>query len=236
QQDGIDYLVMEYLEGQTLAQKLEHGALPIPDGLKIGIQIADALDKAHQQGIVHRDLKPGNIMLTKTGVKLLDFGLAKLKETNQPNAVSEFPTNAMTAQGTILGTLQYIAPEQLEGQGVDARSDIFAFGAVLYEIFTGHRAFQGKSQASLISAILSSQPPIPSETVPEVPVVVDHLIDRCLAKDPAQRWQSAHDILLQLEWISDSIRHREKTIDAQRPPRRVTVAGIALAVIAAAAI
>src|SRR4030095_3791445 len=170
-QDAIAYLVMEYLEGQTLAQRLEHGALPIRDAFKIGIETADALDKAHEKGIVHRDLKPGNIMLTKSGVKLLDFGLAQMKETKHTTALSEFPTNAsMTAQGTILGTLQYIAPEQLEGQEADARSDVFALGAVLYEMFTGLRAFQGKSQAGLISAILSSQPAPPSEMVRDLPV------------------------------------------------------------------
>src|SRR5438128_12403661 len=147
-QDGTDYLVMEYLEGQTLAARLEKGALPLDEALKIAIEIADALDKAHRQGVVHRDLKPSNVMLTKSGAKLLDFGLAKLKQETQPaSTLSALPTNAnVTAKGTILGTLQYMSPEQLEGREADARSDIFAFGAVLYEMVTGRKAFQGRSQ------------------------------------------------------------------------------------------
>src|SRR6516165_4988042 len=155
-QDGTDYLVMEYLEGQTLAQRLEKGALPLDEALKVAIEIADALDKAHRQGVVHRDLKPSNVMLTKSGAKLLDFGLAKLKrEAQRPPTMSALPTNAdVTAKGTILGTLQYMAPEQLEGEEADGRTDTFAFGAILYEMVTGKRAFEGKSQASLISAIM----------------------------------------------------------------------------------
>src|SRR5262250_2268185 len=161
QQDGIDYLVMEYLEGQTLAARLEKGALPLDEALKTAIEIADALDKAHRQGVVHRDLKPGNVMLTKSGAKLLDFGLAKLKqETQQQTTLSALPTNAdVTAKGTILGTLQYMAPEQLEGEEADARTDIFAFGAMLYEMVTGKKAFEGKSQASLIASIMQVDPP-----------------------------------------------------------------------------
>src|SRR5262245_40133985 len=137
-QDGTDYLVMEYLEGQTLAQRLEKGTLPLDEALKIAIEIADALDKAHRQGVVHRDLKPSNVMLTKSGAKLLDFGLAKLKQETQQPTLSALPTNAdVTAKGTILGTLQYMAPEQLEGEEADARTDVFAFGAMLYEMVTG---------------------------------------------------------------------------------------------------
>src|SRR6202035_2311262 len=158
-QDGIDYLVMEYVEGETLAARLVKGPLPLDQVLKYAIEIADALDKAHRKGITHRDLKPGNIMLTKSGTKLLDFGLAKLKQEVTPADVqlSQLPTanEPLTAQGTIVGTLQYISPEQLEGKDVDARTDIFAFGAVVYEIATGKRAFEGKSQASVISAIMS---------------------------------------------------------------------------------
>ena len=158
-QDGTDYLVMEYLEGQTLAARLEKGALPLDEALKISIEIADALDKAHRQGVVHRDLKPSNVMLTKSGAKLLDFGLAKLKLETQPvTTLSAMPTNAdVTAKGAILGTLQYMSPEQLEGQEADARSDIFAFGTMLYEMVTATKAFEGKSQASLIASILASQ-------------------------------------------------------------------------------
>src|SRR6202023_1836512 len=162
QQDGTDFLVMEYLEGETLAQRLLKGALPLQQVLQYAIEIADALDKAHRKGVTHRDLKPGNIMLTKSGTKLLDFGLAKLKQEVAPaTPVSQLPTmtNAITGEGTILGTSQYMAPEQLEGGEVDSRTDIFAFGAVVYEMATGKRAFVGKSQASVISAIMSSEPP-----------------------------------------------------------------------------
>src|SRR6202171_251345 len=157
QQDGTDYLVMEYLEGETLAQRLVKGPLPLEQVLQYAIEISDALDKAHRKGVTHRDLKPGNIMLTKTGTKLLDFGLAKLKQQVAPaTPLSELPTvnDSLTAQGSIVGTLQYMAPEQLESKEVDARTDIFAFGAVVYELATGKRAFEGKSQASLIAAIL----------------------------------------------------------------------------------
>jgi serine/threonine protein kinase len=148
---------MEFLEGQTLAQRLERGALPLDEALKIAIEIADALDKAHRQGIVHRDLKPANVMLTKTGVKLLDFGLAKPTAQSTSRQNSNMPTVGavpnVTAEGTILGTLQYMSPEQLEGMEADARSDIFAFGALLYEMITGRKAFDGRSQPSVIAAI-----------------------------------------------------------------------------------
>ena len=166
-QDAIDFLVMEYLEGQTLAARLEKGALPLDQALQYAIQIADALDKAHRKGIVHRDLKPGNIMLTRSGgssgppvAKLLDFGLAKLQPAGAVVGLSVAPTEAspLTGHGTILGTLQYMAPEQLEGKDADTRTDIFAFGAVLYEMLTGKKAFEGTSQASLISAIMSADP------------------------------------------------------------------------------
>src|SRR6516225_207251 len=182
-QEGTDYLVMEYLEGQTLAQRLEKGALRLDEALKIAIEIADALDKAHRQGVVHRDLKPSNVMLTKSGAKLLDFGLAKLKqETQQAPTMSMMPTNAdVTAKGTILGTLQYMAPEQLESQKADARTDIFAFGAVLYEMVTGKKAFEGKSQASLIAAIMHIDPPGILALKPMTPAVLDRLAKACLA-------------------------------------------------------
>src|SRR5262245_28447961 len=173
-QDGTDYLVMEYLEGQTLAQRLEKGALPLDEALKIAIDIADALDKAHRQGVIHRDVKPSNVMLTKTGAKLLDFGLAKLKESVQVTTLSAMPTRAdMTSHGTILGTLQYMSPEQLEGQDADARSDIFAFGAVLYELLTARKAFEGKSQSSLIAAIMHIDPPDVSAHQPMAPPMLD---------------------------------------------------------------
>src|SRR6202043_2325827 len=195
QQDGTDFLVMEYLEGETLAQRLSKGPLPLEQVLKYAIEIADALDKAHRKGVTHRDLKPGNIMLTKSGTKLLDFGLAKLKQEVAPANVqlSQLPTanEPLTAQGTIVGTLQYMAPEQLEGKDVDARTDIFAFGAVVYEIATGKRAFEGKSQASVISAIMSSDPAPISTLQPMTPPTLDRVVKTCLAKDPDERWQTA---------------------------------------------
>jgi len=159
-QDGVDFLVLEYLEGETLADRLKKGALPFDQALRTGIEVADALDKAHRQGVVHRDLKPGNIMLTKSGAKLLDFGLAKLAGAEAGSVESALPTQqkSLTAEGSILGTLQYMAPEQLEGKEADSRTDLFALGAVVYEMLTGKRAFEGKSQASLIGAILKDDP------------------------------------------------------------------------------
>src|ERR1700730_9061955 len=168
-QDGVDYVVMEYVEGETLAARLEKGPLPLDQVLRYAIEIADALDKAHRKGVTHRDLKPGNIMLTKSGSKLLDFGLAKLRQDAAPaTPLSQLPTgkDPITAQGTILGTLQYMAPEQLEGKEADARTDIFAFGVVVYEMATGKKAFEGKSQASLIAAILEREPPAMSSLQP----------------------------------------------------------------------
>src|SRR5246500_369798 len=178
-QDGIDYLVMEYLEGETLAQRLMKGPLPIQQVLEYAIEISDALDKAHRKGITHRDLKPGNILLTKQGAKLLDFGLAKLKQEAAPAAsLSQRPTaeSGMTAEGTILGTLQYMAPEQVEGKTneINARTDIFAFGVVVYEMATGKKAFEGKTQASLIAKILETEPAPMSSLQPMTPPTLDH--------------------------------------------------------------
>src|SRR5580692_1813200 len=206
-QDDIDFLVMEYIEGETLAQRVTKGALPIQQVLQYAIEIADALDKAHRKGITHRDLKPGNIMLTKSGTKLLDFGLAKLKQDSAPVPPdSQLPTmkDAITAQGTILGTLQYMAPEQVEGKEADARTDIFAFGVVVYEMATGKKAFEGKSQASLMAKILETDPPSMTTLAPMTPPILDRIVKKCLAKDPDDRWQSARDICEQLRWISDS--------------------------------
>jgi serine/threonine protein kinase len=208
-QDGTDYLVMELLEGETLADRLGRGPMPLEQALRIGIEIAGALDAAHRQGIVHRDLKPGNIMLTKSGVKLLDFGLAKLaaaphpasQATSLPTALQE--SQPLTSRGTILGTFQYMAPEQLEGKEADARSDIFAFGCVLYEMLTGHKAFTGKSQASLIGSIMTSEPAPISSIQPMTPPAVDRLVKGCLAKEPEHRWSTAHDVMLQLQWIAE---------------------------------
>ena len=206
-QDGVDYLVMEYLEGETLAERLKKGPLPLDQVLQYAIEIADALDKAHRKGITHRDLKPGNIMLTKSGTKLLDFGLAKLRGPQAAVAnLSALPTEAsgLTAQGTILGTLQYMAPEQLEGKEADARTDIFAFGVVVYEMATGKKTFEGKSQASLIAKILETDPPPISSLQPMTPPQLDRVVKTCLAKDPDNRWQTASDLCRELKWIADS--------------------------------
>ena len=198
---------MEYLEGETLAQRLLKGPLPLDQVLRYAIEIADALDKAHRKGITHRDLKPGNIMLTKSGTKLLDFGLAKLKQEVAPANVqlSQLPTadDPLTAQGTIVGTLQYMAPEQLEGKEVDARTDIFAFGAVVYEMATGKKAFEGKSQASVIAKILETDPPPMSSLQPMTPPALDRVVKKCLAKEPDERWQSASDLCDELKWIAE---------------------------------
>jgi serine/threonine-protein kinase len=207
QQDGIDYLVMEYLEGETLAQRLVKGGLPLEQVLRYAIEISDALDKAHRKGVTHRDLKPGNIMLTKSGTKLLDFGLAKLKEQVAPSNVplSELPTakDPLTAEGSIVGTLQYMAPEQLEGKEVDARTDIFAFGVVVYEMATRKRAFEGKSQASVIAAILEREPPAMSSLQPMTPPALDRVVKKCLAKEPDDRWHAAKDLCDELKWIAE---------------------------------
>ena len=207
-QDGIDYLVMEYLEGETLGARLINGPLQTDHVLRYAIQIADALDKAHRQGVVHRDLKPGNIMLTKSGAKLLDFGVAKLRDRQAGSGeagVTGLPTEnrSLTGAGSILGTVQYMAPEQLEGKEADARADIFAFGAVVYEMATGLKAFQGESQASLIGAILRDDPPVISTLQPMTPPALDHIVKRCLAKDRDDRFQTARDVTLELQWIAD---------------------------------
>jgi Tol biopolymer transport system component len=204
--DGTSYLVMQYLEGETLEARLKKGALPLSQALQCAIQIAEALDRAHRAGIVHRDLKPGNIMLTRTGATLLDFGLAKAAEPmGQAAGLSMLPTTPpnLTAQGTILGTFQYMAPEQLEGREADNRTDIFAFGAVVYEMITGRKAFLGQSHASLISAIMSSAPAPVSTLQALTPAALDRLVATCLAKDPDDRWQSARDLSHELRWVAE---------------------------------
>jgi eukaryotic-like serine/threonine-protein kinase len=205
-QDGVDYLVMECVEGETLAKRLEKGPLPLDQVLKIGMEVADALAKAHRQGIIHRDLKPGNIMLTKSGAKLLDFGLAK--PAVAPTSVATLTAAAtqdspVTEQGTIVGTFQYMSPEQVEGKEVDARSDIFSFGAMLYEMLTGRRAFPGKSQLSVASAVLEKEPEPIGALQPMTPPALARAVKRCLAKDPDDRWQTARDLLLELKWIAE---------------------------------
>src|SRR6516162_6921762 len=205
-QDGIDYLVMECVEGETLAKRLEKGPMPLEQVLKFGAQIAEALDKAHRCAVVHRDLKPGNIMLTPTGAKLLDFGLAK-PATPVSSLATLTATKkewAVTEEGTIVGTFQYMSPEQIEGKELDGRSDIFSLGAVLYEMLTGQRAFSGKSQLSIASAILEKEPAPISSVKPMTPQAIDHTIRRCLAKDPEERWQTARDLALELKWIAET--------------------------------
>jgi len=196
---------MEHLEGETLEARLAKGPLPLEKTLEYAIQIADALDKAHRQGVVHRDLKPGNIMLVKSGAKLLDFGLAKLQAADTPTNLSALPTEQanLTAEGTILGTLQYMAPEQLEAKEADSRTDIFAFGAVVYEMATGKKAFEGKSQASLIGAIMNSEPQPMSELQPMTPELLDWVVKRCLVKEPDNRVQSAADLMAELRLVSE---------------------------------
>ena len=240
-----DFLVMELLEGESLADRLGKGALPTEQVLRFGIQIADALDKAHRQGIVHRDLKPGNVMLTKTGVKLLDFGLAKPLTTAGARPVSGASVLATEAQvsaplterGTVLGTFQYMAPEQLEGAEADGRSDIFAFGAVLYEMATGRKAFTGKSQASLIGSILRDDPPSITEAAPMIPPALNRVVKTCLAKDPEDRFQTAHDAKLQLEWIAEggSQAGVPAPVAARRKSREKLAWGVAAALFLAAA-
>jgi eukaryotic-like serine/threonine-protein kinase len=200
-----EYLVMEFLEGETLTERLAKGALPLDQTLRFGVEIADALDKAHRQGIVHRDLKPGNVMLTKSGVKLLDFGLAKaMAPSATQGSLTALPTQqGLTQEGTILGTFQYMAPEQLEGREADARTDIFTLGAVLYEMATGRKAFSGASQASLISSIMKEDPAPISTIQPMTPPALDRVVRTCLAKDPEERWQSAHDVGNELKWIAE---------------------------------
>src|SRR5690349_2316053 len=210
-QNDTDFLVMEFLEGETLADRLAKGALAPEQVLKIGIEICEGPEKAQRTGVVHRDLKPGNIMLTKTGTKLLDFGLAKPLEVAPVASMTALPTSSkametakpVTAEGTIVGTFQYMSPEQLEGKEADERSDIFALGAVLYEMATGRRAFEGKSQTSVIAAILEREPPPISSLQPMSPPAMDRVVKLCLAKDPDERIQSAHDVKLQLEWIRE---------------------------------
>jgi Tol biopolymer transport system component len=207
-EDGTRFLVMELVEGESLAARLERGPLPLAQVYEKGAEIAEALAAAHARGIVHRDLKPTNIMLTRQGIKLLDFGLAKPIEL--PKAGTHVATEtlrprprALTGEGSLVGTFQYMAPEQLEGQEADARADVFALGAVLYEMATGKRAFQGKSAASLIAAILSAERPSIGRDLPLAPPALDRLVRNCLAREPDERWQSARDVGLQLKWIAE---------------------------------
>jgi serine/threonine protein kinase len=244
-QNGADYLVMEFLEGETLAEKLRKGPLPLTEIYRVGMDVAEALAVAHRHGIVHRDLKPGNIMLTPAGAKLMDFGLAKpigLPAANSSSSAppsftavatlsGPSPLSPLTTAGSIIGTIQYMSPEQIEGKEADARSDIFAFGAVLYEMLTGKRPFGGKSQISLASAILESDPQPLTAFKPDIPSALQHVVTTCLQKNPEERFLAAHDVRLELLWIA-----------AERPvaPPPAAIAEIAaphrLAWIAAAAV
>ncbi len=248
---GTDYLVMEHLEGETLAQALARGALPLPQALRCAIEIAGALDAAHRHGVVHRDLKPGNVMMTKTGVKLLDFGLARTFERpldaagHEQAAAEQHPLarkgltaistviGNLTQEGTLLGTLSYMAPEQLEGKDADARTDIFAFGAVVYEMATGQKAFTGKSHASLISAIMTGEPTPLTKLLPMTPPALDRIVRTCLAKGPEERWQSAGDLRRELRWVAEG--RPGEGIPVTRGPRRPWLAWAvaALGVVAA---
>ncbi len=223
-----DYLVMELIEGETLAQRLARGALPVPDVLRLGSQIADALDRAHRAGVVHRDLKPGNIMLTRSGAKLMDFGLARSsglrgpsEDGASPTELAHSPTIAapLTAEGTLVGTFQYMSPEQLEGHEADTRSDIWSLGCVLYEMATGKNAFQGRSQASLIASVLEHEPPAIASLVPLAPATLDRVVHRCLAKDPEDRWQSSRDLAAELAWIGEADSRATADTPSVKPKR-----------------
>src|SRR5271157_2870342 len=209
-QDGVDYLVMEFLEGETLADRLIKGPLSPAQVLKYGIEICEGLETAHKKGVVHRDLKPGNIMLTKSCAKLMDFGLAKAAPSIASPSSSLTMTlstpagsHPLTAQGTVVGTFQYMSPEQVEGKEADARSDIFALGAVLFEMATGRRAFEGKTTASVIAAVLAAEPQAISVIQPMSPPALDRVVKTCMAKDPDERFQNVHDVKLQLRWIAE---------------------------------
>ena len=204
---SVRFLVMEYLEGQTLAERVLRGPLPPAEVLRCAIELADALDHAHRRGLVHRDLKPGNVMLTRSGAKLLDFGLSKLQTTPDLLVLSTLSPagGPLTAEGALLGTFPYMAPEQLAGHEADARSDIFAFGAIVYEIATGRRAFEGATAGTVIGAVLHTDPPPLSSLQPLAPPALDRIVGRCLAKDPDDRWQTARDLLLELKWMAEHL-------------------------------
>lgn len=239
-QDGTDFLVMEFLDGETLAERVRRGALPLAELLKVGMTVAQALAAAHRAGMVHRDLKPANIMLTKAGAKLMDFGLAKPVAPGAGGSGSApllsaartmsgpTPVSPLTTAGSIVGTIQYMSPEQIEGKEIDARADIFALGAVLYEMATGRRAFEGKSQISVASAILEKDPEPVNTRKPEMPSALDSLIAGCLAKDREERFQSAHDVWMQLKEIAD--RPQASAAVALAPSRGILSTRILLAV------
>ena len=243
--ESVDFLVMEYLEGQTLAKRLERGPLPLDEAMTVAIAIAEALDKAHRDGVIHRDLKPANVMLTPRGPKLLDFGLAKLEPGKRPPSTpsgGQSPASLAaisrqaTAPGMIIGNVQYMAPEQIEGAAADARTDIFAFGAILYEMVTGTKAFEGKNRAMLIAAIATLELDPLSKIQPASPPALDHVARRCLAKDPEDRWQTAHDLALKLRWIAEG-GVASSPIIARRPDQRAALLlGVSLLMLGATAV
>ena len=232
----VPYLVMEFLNGETLADRLAKGPLPLEDALDCAIEIASALDTAHRAAIVHRDLKPQNVMLTSAGAKLLDFGLAKATAP-PPQGASLTSDSELTTPGTIIGTVYYMAPEQLEGLPTDARTDLFAFGCVLYEMLSGKKAFDGRSGASLTTAIMSAEPTPIRDLVPSLPHGVDQLIGRCLAKSPDERWQSAADLVDELRRIAGAVRSARDSGWFRRfiSEHRVAAAGVLLTVLLSAA-
>jgi eukaryotic-like serine/threonine-protein kinase len=249
-QDGVDFLVMEYLEGESLAQRLKRGRLPLKEALKIGIEVCEALDKAHRAGIIHRDLKPGNIMLTKNSAKLMDFGLAKSGASGMGSAASNTPLlsaaqtmseaspmTPLTTAGAVIGTIQYMAPEQIEGKEADARSDLFALGAVFYEMSTGVRPFEGKSQISVASAILEKDPEPISKFQPLTPPAFEHVVAACLAKNPDDRFQTAQDVKLELKWIAETpalvVAERSAKSPSRILPWSIAAAAVLLLVVVA---
>jgi serine/threonine protein kinase len=243
EQDGISYLVMELLRGETLDKRIERGPIPAAEALRIAIQIGGALEQAHGQGLIHRDLKPANVMLTDSGAKLLDFGLAKAAAPrNAPLGLSAAATRTqhLTMEGAIVGTLGYMAPEQLEGKDTDARTDIFAFGVVLYEMLTGTRAFAGESQASLITAIMSADPISPAALQPAASPALERTLRQCVAKSADQRWHCMHDLVSELKWIAEGGAPAGLTaapVQARFAPWRYLVAGaVAIALISTAAL
>jgi eukaryotic-like serine/threonine-protein kinase len=240
-QDGMQFLVMEYLDGETLAARLARGALPLAEALRHGTALAEALARAHRAGIVHRDLKPSNVMLTESGVKLLDFGLAKLRESDEPRPVGDASTSAggVSPEGTLVGTIAYMSPEQIAGRVVDNRTDIYALGLILYEMITGRRAFAKPSQAALIAAIMTEEPQAITACQPDAPAAVERIVLTALAKDPDQRWQTASDLARELAWAAGGSHTTTAGGTPHQPRRRVNVwvaTGAAAAIVATAGV